>query len=130
MARKKIWDYAVKDLRAAARVSSEPLSKAEISTLRAAFGSKYGCDEILEDPKIVERLCELADVSLVGAQMVSALARGLRWRVRTEFAKIRCWKSVSYFLLMNKLNRASSMTITAKNSLPLDWHESQSARHS
>ena len=114
MARKKLWELAVNDLRAAERVSQAPLSK-------------YGCDEILANSALIDELCDLADVSLVGAQIVMSLARGLRWRVRSEFTKIRCLKSVSYYLIMNKLKRAASMTISAKGPLALQRHESQSA---
>ena len=129
MARKKLWELAVNDLRAAERVSQAPLSKPETVALRSAFASKYGCDEILANSALIDELCDLADVSLVGAQIVMSLARGLRWRVRSEFTKIRCLKSVSYYLIMNKLKRAASMTITAKSPLSLDRHESQSAGH-
>lgn len=129
MARKKLWELAIKDLRAAESVSQAPLSKPETVALRSAFASKYGCDEILTNTKLIDELCELAGASPVGAQIVSSLARGLRWRVRSEFTKIRCWKSVSYFMIMNKLKRAASMTINAKESLPIDRHESQSADH-
>ena len=127
MARKKLWELAIKDLRAAERVSQAPLSKPETVALRSAFASKYGCDEILTNSMLIDELCDLADVSVVGAQIVSSLARGLRWRVRSEFTKIRCLKSVSYYLIMNKLKRAASMTISAKGPLPLQRHESQSA---
>ncbi len=129
MARKKLWELAIKDLRTAERVSQAPLSKPETVALRSAFASKYGCDEILTNTKLIDELCELADTSPVGAQIVSSLARGLRWRVRSEFTKIRYWKSVSYFLIMNKLKRAASMTINAKHSLPIDRCESQTADH-
>ena len=127
MARKKLWELAIKDLRAAERVSQAPLSKPETVALRSAFASKYGCEEILTNSMLIDELCDLADVSVVGAQIVSSLARGLRWRVRSEFTKIRCLKSVSYYLIMNKLKRAASMTISAKGPLPLQRHESQSA---
>jgi len=129
MARKKLWELAIKDLRAAESVSEAPLSKPETVALRSAFASKYGCDEILTNSMLIDELCDLADVSLVGAQIVSSLARGLRWRVRSEFTKIRYLKSVSYYLIMNKLKRAASMTITSKSPHSLDRHESQSAGH-
>jgi glycosyltransferase involved in cell wall biosynthesis len=129
MARKKLWELAIKDLRAAESVSQAPLSKPEIVALRFAFASKYGCDEILTHSNLIGELCQLAEVSSVGAEIVSSLARGLRWRVRSEFAKIRCLKSVSYYLIMNKLKRAASMTLNAKSPLLLDRHERQSAGH-
>jgi glycosyltransferase involved in cell wall biosynthesis len=129
MARKKLWELAIKDLRAAESVSEAPLSKPETVALRSAFASKYGCDEILTNSMLIDELCDLADVSLVGAQIVSSLARGLRWRVRSEFTKIRYLKSVSYYLIMNKLKRAASMTMTAKSPLSLDRHERQSTGH-
>ena len=129
MARKKLWELAIKDLRAAESVSQAPLSKPETVALRSAFASKYGCDEILTNSVVIDELCELAEVSMVGAEIVLSLARGLRWRVRSEFTKIRCLKSVSYYLIMTKLKRAASMTITAKSSLSLDRRESQSAGH-
>jgi glycosyltransferase involved in cell wall biosynthesis len=129
MARKKLWELAIKDLRAAESVSLAPLSKPEKVALRSSFASKYGCDEILTNSMLIDELCELAEVSLVGAEIVLSLARGLRWRVRSEFTKIRCLNSVSYFLIMTKLKRAASMTITAKSPLSIDRHESQSASH-
>lgn len=129
MARKKLWELAIKDLRAAESVSQAPLSNPETVALRSAFASKYGCDEILANSKLIDELSGLAELSPVGAQIVSSLARGLRWRVRSEFTKIRCWKSVSYFLIMNKLKRAASKTINAKDSLPIDRHEGQNADH-
>ncbi|MEH6409393.1 MAG: glycosyltransferase family 2 protein [Hyphomonas sp.] len=129
MARKQVWDFALKDLRLAARVSGAPLSKAEIYTLRAVFGSKYGCDEILEKPEIAQHLCKLAADPWMGAQIVSSLARGLRWKVRAELVKIRCWKSLSYFLIMYKLNRASTMSITAKSAHLTHGHEIHDSRY-
>lgn len=110
MARKKLWELAIRDLRAAERVSQAPLSKPETVALRSAFASKYGCDEILANSELIGELCQLADLSSVGAQIVSSLARGLRWRVRSEFTKIRFWKSVSYYLIMNKFRRAALMS--------------------
>ena len=109
MARKKLWSHAMDDLRNAAVTSDEPLTNSEITALRGALASKYGCEEVLQDPKLVDELCQLAMSSATGAQIVAALARGLRWRVRTSLFSEKRWNSVRYFLLMSKLGKASSM---------------------
>ena len=109
MARKKLWSHAMDDLREAAATSGEPLTHSEITALRRALASKYGCDEVLKAPKLVDELCKLAMSSEIGSQIVASLARGLRWRVRSALFSENRWNSVRYFLLMNKLGKASSM---------------------
>ena len=109
MARKKLWSHAMDDLRSAAATSDEPLTQSEITALRRALASKYGCEEILQDPKLVDELCQLAMSSTIGSQIVSSLARGLRWRVRSALFSENRWNSVRYFLLMSKLAKASSI---------------------
>ncbi len=116
MARKKLWELAVKDLRAAESLSQAPLSKPETVALRSAFASKYGCDEILNNSKLIDELCELALLSPTGSQIVVALARGLRWRVRSELFAAKSWKSIRYFLIMTKLRRAASMSSSPSGS--------------
>jgi|TARA_R110001606_G_scaffold305277_1_gene452578 glycosyltransferase involved in cell wall biosynthesis len=109
MARKKLWSHAMDDLRNAAATSDEPLTQSENTALRRALASKYGCEEVLQDPKLVDELCQLAMSSATGSQIVASLARGLRWRVRSALFSENRWNSVRYFLLMNKLAKASSM---------------------
>ncbi len=108
MARKKLWSHAMDDLRAAAATTDAPLSHSEVTALRGALASKYGCDEILQDAKLVDELCQLATSSATGSQIVAAMARGLRWRVRSALFGARRWNSVRYFLLMSRLGKASS----------------------
>jgi glycosyltransferase involved in cell wall biosynthesis len=108
MARKKLWNLTLADLRSAVATSQEPLTKAEITILRGAFSSKYGCEEILRDPKLIDELCKLAATSPAAAEVVAPLARGLRWKVRSELFGMKIWRSVSYFLIMNKLRKAAS----------------------
>ena len=116
MARKKIWNLTVQDLREAQSTSQEPLSRPEIAALRSTFSSKYGCDEILENTKLIDELCEIATFSPIGSNIVAALARGLRWKVRSALFEIEPRKLVSYFLVMKKLKKAAAMPTL--NTLP------------
>jgi len=109
MSRKKLWKLAVQDLWEAEATSRDPLSKPEIASLRSAFASKYGCVEILDNAKLIDKLCELAQLSPIGSEMVAALARGLRWKVRTAFFNSRPHRSVDYLRARNRLRKASSM---------------------
>jgi glycosyltransferase involved in cell wall biosynthesis len=109
MSRKKLWKLAVQDLREAEATSRDPLSQTEIASLRSAFASKYGCDEILDNTKLIDKLCELAQLSPIGSDMVAALARGLRWKVRSALFEPRPHRSVGYLRARNRLSKASSM---------------------
>ena len=109
MARKKLWSHALVDLKTAAATSDAPLKHSEITALRGAFASKYGCDEVLRDSRLVDELCKLATSSLAGSRIVASLARGLKWGVRSALFTPNRWNSVRYLLLMTKLSRASSM---------------------
>lgn len=82
MARKKLWALALEDLAAAAQVGGAPLSEEEQAILRRAFGSKYGCEEILSDSLLCTSIRGLRHQGVHGADIVRNLARGLRWRIR------------------------------------------------
>ncbi|WP_373003055.1 glycosyltransferase [Hyphomonas sp.] len=119
MARKKLWGLAINDLREAERTSHKPLSEHETNVLRSAFASKYGCDEILSNSPLIDELCEIPKLSQTGSQIVAAMARGLRWKVRSELLALKCWKSVKFFLIMNKLKKAASMPTISASSDPI-----------
>lgn len=86
MARKKLWDLAIQDFSTAAQTSDGDLSEAERDTLRRAFGSKYGCHEIIEAGDLARQIRTVRKAGPRGPAVVKSLARGLRWRIREAFA--------------------------------------------
>tara|TARA_R110001599_G_scaffold130711_3_gene306072 strand:+ start:1164 stop:2369 length:1206 start_codon:yes stop_codon:yes gene_type:complete len=130
MARKKLWNLTVLDLREAESTSQQSLSRPEIAALRSTFASKYGCDEILENTNLVDELCEIATSSPIGSKIVAALARGLRWKVRSALFDMDPRKSVSYFLIMNKLKKAAAMpTIDIQPAKTTAFSSSEKPQH-
>jgi len=118
MGRKKLWYLALLDLRAAEATSQRPLSIPEIAALRSTFSSKYGCDDILDNTKLIDQLCELATSSTIGSEIVSAMARGLRWKVRAELFKFEVRKLLRYLLTMRQLKKAANMPVS--DTVPAD----------
>ncbi|MEO1406369.1 MAG: hypothetical protein AAFV54_07740, partial [Pseudomonadota bacterium] len=50
--------------------------------LRRTLASKYGCDEVLEDPDIIKNLKKVKSIQPAGAVIVQGIMRGMRWRIR------------------------------------------------
>lgn len=86
MARKKLWELAIEDFTTAAEIGDSALSEAEQDTLRRAFGSKYGCREIIDTGDLANQIRTTRKAGPRGPAIVKALARGLRWRIREAFA--------------------------------------------
>ena len=89
MGRKKLWAFAVEDLKAAAAIDCGALSEAERDCLRRAMGSKFGCNELLTDRDAVTAIAGVAREGTVGRAMVRTLGRGLVWRVREAASAAR-----------------------------------------
>ncbi|MEO1421321.1 MAG: family 2 glycosyl transferase, partial [Pseudomonadota bacterium] len=81
-ARKKLWDLATEDFETAAQLGSDTLSDEEQAILRRTLSSKYGCDEITDDPDIFASLRKLKTIEPVGSAILDGVLRGLRWRIR------------------------------------------------
>ncbi len=84
MCRKRLWDFAFEDFRAACAINElEPdLTPREISSIRMALFSKYSCPEIVTDPSIGRRIIALRGEGQVGKAIAKAFARSLVWFVR------------------------------------------------
>ncbi len=84
MARKKLWDFAFEDLRAACQLPGTEgrLNAREIWAIREALFSKYGCPELTEDPSIAERLLALRAEGPAGRAIAKTFARALAWFIR------------------------------------------------
>ncbi|MEO1206266.1 MAG: glycosyltransferase family 2 protein [Pseudomonadota bacterium] len=82
MARKKLWRFAVADLKTAATLSKTPLTAEETAIIRRCFGAKNGSDEVGRDLEVSAALLTLKDVAPSGPQISRALARGLVWKLR------------------------------------------------
>ncbi|MEM6899857.1 MAG: glycosyltransferase family A protein [Pseudomonadota bacterium] len=86
-ARKKLWALAIKDFEAASFIGPGNLSEQEKTLLRRTFASKYGCDEIRTDVKIIAGLRELKCLGPAGPAILRSIMRGMRWRIREAFEK-------------------------------------------
>ena len=86
-ARHKLWTFAIKDLRYAARIDAGPITADEARILRRTAHSKFGATELYQDRELVRALCELANTGPVAARMVFLIARGLLWRARHAFLR-------------------------------------------
>lgn len=104
-ARKSLWDLAVPDFELAGESGGGPLSADEVAILRRAFASKYGCADILEDKTLIDRLRRLKLAEPGGGEILSELARGLRWRVR-EAAQSGAYRRAAHLA-----GRVVSMTL-------------------
>jgi glycosyltransferase involved in cell wall biosynthesis len=82
MGRKKMWSLAAEDFMAAARIAPSPLTSDELAILKRAFGSKYGCGEVLAAPFPRKAFRQLYRTSPSGRAISRALAAGLKWRIR------------------------------------------------
>ncbi|MDP3460140.1 MAG: glycosyltransferase family A protein [Hyphomonas sp.] len=84
MARKKLWDFAFEDLRAACHVAGTDgrLNAREIWAIREALFSKYGCPELTADPSIAARLVALRTEGPTGRAIAKTFARALAWFIR------------------------------------------------
>ena len=87
MTRKKLWKAAMADFHAGLDQCSAALSRAEKRIVRRAFSSKYGCDELLADHRLVSDMTNLARRSQAGRGLAAAMARGLVWRIRAALLK-------------------------------------------
>lgn len=85
--RKKLWPLAIADFRAAARLGRAPIQPQEITILRRAFSSKYGCDELFREPGIMRELRTVRKSGQHGADICRHLGRGLHWRVREALSR-------------------------------------------
>lgn len=84
MARKKLWDHAMRDFANAALLMDLDLTQAERAIARRGSQSKYGIQELLDDHVIGQGLRDVAGLSRNGAELIGELATGFRWRIRDE----------------------------------------------
>jgi len=83
MARKKLWSLACEDyFQASQLLPDQALTPPEVEALRMAVFSKYGCDEIIDDPTVAKQIRSLRDCKPVGVQITATLAKALLWFVR------------------------------------------------
>ncbi len=84
MCRKRLWEFAFEDFRAASRIldPGPDLSPREIASIRMALFSKYTCPEIVTDVSIARRLLALRREGEVGKAIAKAFARALLWFIR------------------------------------------------
>lgn len=84
MFRKRLWDFAFEDFRAASAIRnvSPQLTDREIASIRMAPFSKYTCPELVTDPNIAQRLVELRNEGDVGKAIAKVFARSLVWFIR------------------------------------------------
>ncbi len=80
--RKKLWAQAISDFTAAARIGGRNLDTSETGCLRRAFGSKYGCPELIRDRSLAQSLREIRQCRPAGKPILKALGRGLFWQIR------------------------------------------------
>ncbi|KJS26003.1 MAG: hypothetical protein VR75_08695 [Hyphomonadaceae bacterium BRH_c29] len=80
--RKKLWAQAISDFTAAAGLGGSNLNTSETGILRRAFGSKYGCPEIIRDRSLALSLRKIGQCRPAGKPILKALARGLLWQIR------------------------------------------------
>ncbi|MEM7662560.1 MAG: glycosyltransferase family 2 protein [Pseudomonadota bacterium] len=81
-ARKKLWELAIEDFETAAEFGPTSLTDTEKTLLRRTLASKYGCDEVREDPDIIGNLKKVKSIQPAGAAIVQGIMRGMRWRIR------------------------------------------------
>jgi GT2 family glycosyltransferase len=86
MARKKLWDHAMRDFALAATLMEKNLTETERETARRGTQSKYDIRELLDNKLIGQGLRDVAGLSPVGAELVGELATGFRWRIRDELS--------------------------------------------
>ena len=104
MARKKLWDHALQDLRAVADGEHQSaFNEVERNSLRRALLSKYGCDEVLTTPQIKADLKQLAATGPLGGSLVRGLGRSLVWHFRTEFMAGRPARAMRFAALFLSL---------------------------
>ena len=87
MARKKMWDHALKDFAQAATLMKGKLTETERQIAQRGTQAKYGVQELLDNSLIGRGLREIAGLSSVGAELVGELATGFRWRIRDELTQ-------------------------------------------
>ena len=87
MARKKLWPFALSDLKEAANLhpSSDELNEREISALRHILFSKYGSSEFIQEPFINSELKKISTLSPTGKAIVKSIARSQLWFIRNSF---------------------------------------------
>lgn len=103
MARKRLWEESVADLRSAAEATDAPLVEEDKEILRRTFSSKYGLSDMMDDEHASMLLVEAARTSApVG--IGPALSRGLRWRVREALAARRLRYATRLMHLMAALH--------------------------
>ncbi len=103
LARKKLWDLALADFRVAASLSSNKLVEDEVVTLKRAFSSKYGCDEILNRSFPLAEFSKLDTAGPAGLTIRQALASGLQWRIRNAIEGAELSKAMRYFWVYSRI---------------------------
>ena len=95
--RKKFWEEAFDDWMAAGQVLPEQaLSDIEITALKRAIFSKYGCEEVLAGEGFKQANRQLSKLSPVGQQMAKAIARPMVWLSRQALAKGEVSKAAGF----------------------------------
>jgi glycosyltransferase involved in cell wall biosynthesis len=82
MSRKKLWDLAIQDFAAAAALGLGPLTRNEHDTVRRSTWSKFGCDEVLADVSITNRVNGLRHRYRDGSRIAKSIASGLGWQIK------------------------------------------------
>lgn len=96
MTRKRLWELAIQDFALALDQDGSSLTRAEREIARRAFGSKYGCEELLRTPEFSREVAKLARKSEAGRDLARALANGLVWRVRESAEQFQIKRSFGY----------------------------------
>jgi glycosyltransferase involved in cell wall biosynthesis len=107
MARKKLWPRALRDFRAAAALGLGPLDPAEAGIVRHAFAAKFGSREVLTDPDLRAFVEAPPRGPTDMGSIRTALATGLRWRIREALGQGRLGEAAGYLSAMRRLRRSA-----------------------
>lgn len=105
LARHSNWHLAIRDFQSALAISQKPLHQSEHAVLRATAAAKYGCGELLEEPRIADDLRQLAQLPQ-GDAVLRALAASLHWRVREMLQRLNFRAAMRYGQLSLQLHLA------------------------
>jgi glycosyltransferase involved in cell wall biosynthesis len=103
--RRKLWEFSLADLASAIRTKGDDsLTETEELICRRFVHQKFGCDELISKPDLVEELYRLSAENAIGLAIVQALTEPLVWYVRQRAMHRRWADSISFAKIVLRIH--------------------------
>lgn len=112
--RRKLWEFSFADLASAVQIKSgHSLTDTEELICRRFLHQKFGCDELITKPDLLERLYRLSAENAIGLAVVKALTEPLVWYVRQRVTHGRWANSMAFAKILLRIHGFTGTTLLA-----------------